>query len=46
MDWIAGLDCWTELTDWILKKDVRLAWKTACVVKTYASQVPMGVAEP
>ena len=46
MDWIAGLDRWTGLLDWILKKDVRLACKTACVVKTYASQGHMDVAEP
>ena len=46
MDWIAGLDCWTGLLDWIPKKDVRLACKTACVVKTYASQGHTDVAEP
>ena len=46
MDWITGLDCWTGLLDSILKKDVRLACKTACVVKTYASQGHMDVAEP
>ena len=46
MDWIAGLDCWTGLLDWILKKDVRLACKTACAVKTYASQGHTDVAEP
>ena len=38
-----GLDCWTGLLDWILN---RLACKTACVVKTYASQGHMDVAEP
>ena len=46
---IAGLDCgldrWTGLLDWILKEDVRLACKTACVVKTYASQGHMDVVE-
>ena len=46
LDWIAGLDCWTGLLDWILKKDIRLACKTACVVKTYASQGHTDVAEP
>ena len=46
MDWIAGQDCWTGLLDWILKKDVRLACKTACVVKTYALQSHTDVAEP
>ena len=46
LDWIAGLDCWTGLLDWILKKDVRLACKTACEVKTYASQGHTDVAEP
>ena len=46
LDWIAGLDCWTGLLDWIPKKDVRLACKTACVVKTYASQGHTDVAEP
>ena len=47
---ITGLDCgldrWTGLLDWILKKDVRLACKTACVAKIYASQGHMDVAEP
>ena len=47
---IAGLDCgldrWTGLLDWILKKDVRLACKTACVAKTFASQGHTDVAEP
>ena len=37
---------WTGLLDWILKKDVRLACKTACVVKTYASQGHTDVAVP
>ena len=46
MDWIAGVDCWTGLLDWILKKDVRLACKTACVVKTYAPQGHTDIAEP
>ena len=46
MDWITGLDCWTGLLDWILKKDVRLACKTSCVVKTYASQGHTDIAEP
>ena len=49
MDWITGLDCWTGLLDWIAgldSEDVRLACKTACVVKTYASQGDMDVAEP
>ena len=45
MDWIAGLDCWTGLLDWILNKDVRLACKTACVVKAYALQGHTDVAE-
>ena len=45
MDWITGLDCWTGLLDWILNKDVRLACKTACVVKAYASQGHTDVAE-
>ena len=45
MDWIAGLDCWTGSLDWILKKDVRLVCKTACVVKIYASQGHTDVAE-
>ena len=50
---IAGLDCgldhWTGLLDWIAgldSEDVRLACKTACVVKTYASQGHTDVAEP
>ena len=46
---IAGLDCgldrWTGLLDWILNKDVRLACKTACVVKAYASQGHTDVVE-
>ena len=46
LDWIAGLNCWTGLLDWILKKDVRLACKTACVVKIYASRGHTDVAEP
>ena len=46
MDWIAELDCWTGSLDWILKKDVRLACKIACVVKIYASQGHMDIAEP
>ena len=46
MDWIAGLDCWIGLLDWILKKDVRLTCKSACVVKTYASKGHMDIAEP
>ena len=45
VDWITGLDCWTGSLDWILKKDVRLACKTACEVKTYASQSHTDVAE-
>ena len=45
LDWIAGLDCWTGLLDWILNKDVRLACKTACVVKAYASQGHTDVVE-
>ena len=45
LDWIAGLECWTGLLDWILNKDVRLACRTACVVKTYASQGHTDVAE-
>ena len=40
-----GLDCWTGMVDWILKKDVRLACKTACVVKTNASQDDTDVAK-
>ena len=50
---IAGLDCgldrWTGLLDWIAgldSEDVRLACKTACVVKTYALQGHTDVAEP
>ena len=51
---IAGLDCgldrWTGLLDWIAGLDseekCRLACKTTCVVKTYASQGHMDVAEP
>ena len=43
--WTGSLD-WTELLDWILKKGVRLACKTACVVKTCASQGHTNVAEP
>ena len=49
---IAGLDCgldrWTGLLDCIAgldSEDVRLACKTACVVKTYASQGHTNVAE-
>ena len=34
------LDGWTGLPDWILKKDVRLACKAACVLNIYASQCP------
>ena len=45
VDWITGLDCWTGSLDWIPKKDVRLACKTACEVKTYASQSHTDVAE-
>ena len=45
----AGLDCgldhWTGLLDWILNKDVRLACKTACVVKAYALQGHTDIAE-
>ena len=37
---------WTGLLDWILNKDVRLACKTACVVKAYALQGHTDVAEP
>ena len=42
--------CWTGLLDWIdgldSKKDVRLACKTACVVKIYTPQGHTDVAEP
>ena len=41
-----GLDRWTGLLNWILKKDVRLACKTACVVETSALQGQLDVAEP
>ena len=33
------------MLDWILNKDARLACKTACVVKDYASQGHTDVAE-
>ena len=40
LDWIAGLDRWTGF------EDVRLACKTACVVKIYTPQGHTDVAEP